>query len=173
MTMTIPQTAVASAMPTGLPGQVLRGKPDTAISEEDTNEIPFGLFVVQGDADDGALLPSAYTDRLKGLVVLYHGLERTAELGDTGIKPGAVFGILSEGRALVQVPHGSVDPTSEVHVQAIAETNYPAGTVRSNKSTNKTIDITGLARFLTSGDAGDIVELEFDLTNVGLAVAGS
>lgn len=174
----MPQTAVEDRMTPGIVGQVAtaHGMADasmgTATSEEETAGIPVGRFVVQGAADDGALLPSAQADVLKGVACFSHEFERSTELNDDlDLAPGTTFGVLLTGPVTV-APTTAAAPGDEVHVQMVAEGGHPAGAVRATASVNKTVDISAFARWrTTAASGGDKCILEIDMTNAALAAA--
>lgn len=176
MTMDVPQTAVNSAMAIGIPGQLADFQSnadavvDTGTSEETSANIPFGVFVQHGTADDGVLLISGAGPDLAGIVVHSHSFERLTELADDGLKPGATFGVLKKGRVFVTV-NTDVLMTDEVHVQTVADTGKTVGSVGKAADTGKSTDISGLARWKRSALAGEIAVLEIDMTNIGLATA--
>jgi hypothetical protein len=174
----MPQTEVESTMPIGIAGQLAdlwtdeNGDVVSATSEEASAEIPFGVCVQHGTADDGVLKLTAIDDVLAGVVVHSHHFAKPYELGDTGLKPGVTFGLLRKGRIIV-LPEDAVTPASTVHVRAVATGNEVAGAFRGTAQGTDTIEITAFAKWRTTADAGEPAVLEVDFTNVALADADS
>lgn len=182
----MPQSAVADKMAVGIVGQVatlqgsLNATIDTGTSEESTTGISPGRFVVQGTADDGCKLPTATSDKLKGVALFSHEYERTVELdADLNFKPGTTMGLLVTGPVYV-APTSDVAPGDEVHVytENITGTGttenpqFHAGDVDKAGSAGKSLDISAFAQWkTTAAAAGDVCILFVDLTNVALASA--
>lgn len=172
------QTAVETRYPIGIAGQLADlhtaefGDVVHAVSEEASAEIPFGVMVKQGTADDGVLLLSANDDNIKGIVVHGHHFSKPVELGDTGLKPGISFGILRKGRIFV-VAKTNVTPASEVHVRAVVAGAEVKGEFRGTSDGTDTIDITGFAKWVTSASSGEVAILEIDMSQSALATADS
>lgn len=172
------QTAIETTMPIGVAGQLAdlwteeNGDVVSGTSEEETAEIPFGVMVAQGAADDGVLALAATDDVLAGVVVFSHVYAKPYELGDVGLKPGVTMGLLRKGRIIV-FPEDAVTPESTVHVRAVAIGEEVAGAFRGSPQGTDTIEITAFAKWRTTGGDGDPAVLEVDLTNVALADADS
>lgn len=174
--MSAPQTSVENAPDIGIVGQLADfhtsadGDVVSRTSEETSATIAFGLFVKHGTADEGVGVVSATSNLLEGIAVHGHGFEPGKEVDATtgALLPKATFGVLRRGRAFVKAV-GSVTPASEVHVRASG--TGVAGSVQAAADATHTIDISPFARFVTSGDDGDVVVLEIDMTNVALATA--
>ena len=173
--MTAPQLAVGTPE-IGVPGQIpsLRGLQDatinTALNEEASAGMPFGIFVREGAADEGALLLSATSQRLKGVVVHHNSYARPYEVDTDGIQPGTHFGLLFHGPILVTV-EDAVTPASEVHVRAVATGGEQKGAVRGTADSTDCIDASGFCRFLTTAGAGELAVLMVDMVNSGLQAA--
>lgn len=177
MTMPVPQTAVLTSQDFGVPGQLadFQSASDAIVDmaiNTDTVDMSFGMVVKQGTSDDGALVPSSQADLLKGIVVQANDFERLTQLNSDGITPGTPFGLLKRGRVWV-LPYTDITPTSEVHVQVIANTGHPVGTIRGTADTGKTLDITAFAKWLTTATvaSGNPAKLDIDFTNVSLATS--
>lgn len=145
------------------------------ISEEASAEIPFGVMVARGTADNGALklhTSSAAMDGILAGVVLHsNAYNKTNELGTTGLKPGIIMNVLRKGRVWVQVEE-AVTPASVVKVRAVASGGEVAGAFRDTADSTDCVDISRMARYLTSAGAGELAVLELDLTGtVTLGVA--
>lgn len=172
----IPQTQVDATQPIGIVGQLADfqsnadASVDTATSEEATASIPFGVFVAEGDADDGAVLMSGAGDVIKGIVTHGHGFERLTELASDGLKPLTTFGVLAKGRIYV-IANTDIAKGDEVHVCHTANTGYTIGQAGNAGVTNKTLDISAWARWKTTGVKGTVLVLEIDLANRALTTA--
>lgn len=168
------QTEVSARMPIGIPGQLADlhtaefGDVVSAVNEEAAAEIPFGVMVKQGTDDDDVKLLAATNDPIKGVVVFGHNFDNPVQRGSTGLKPGVHFGILRKGRIFVTT-EDAVTPLSEVHVRAVAAGAEVKGAFRGTADGADTIDITGLAKWVTSAGAGEIAILEIDMTQSSLA----
>jgi hypothetical protein len=180
------QTEVLSAMPIAVPGMLADLHTDedgdvvSAFNEEASDEIPFGVMVKGGTADDSVKNLATTADLLKGVVVFANYFDKPIQLGDTGLKPGVAFGLLRRGHIYVRV-EDAVTPASEVHVRvttggsngygdAGAET---AGAFRGSDDGGDTIDITAFAKYLTSADVGEIAVVSIDMDNASLSTADS
>jgi hypothetical protein len=174
------QDEVATAPDVGVAGDIAdlntakNGVIDSATSEEASAEIPFGTMVIQGTADNGAkqLHTSAAVSEqlLLGIAVRSHDFAVGSELGDTGLKPGATFGVLKKGRAWVAV-EDAVAPGDPVRVRAVVAGNEVKGAFLTAADSTDAIDISAFAKWRTSADAGDLAVVEIDMTNSALAVA--
>ena len=166
--MTAPQTSVSS-MARGFAGLVSDSSRDSNVrsyvSEEASAEIPFGTFVKQGAADNGALKMTAQTDAtIIGLVVHSHAYAKDTELGDTGLKPGVTLSVLTRGRAFVLCEQ-AVTPATPVFIRGVAAGAEVAGSVRSDADVNDAVDASAWARFLETTTGAGFAEIEFDVNN--------
>lgn len=150
------------------------------VSEEASAEIPFGRMVKAGtDAKDVKLM-TATNNKLVGISMFNQCYAKPQELGDLGMKPKMVFNVLNKGRIFVRV-EDAVTPASEVHVRAItggtngygASGAESAGAFRGTADSTDTIDISAFAKFMGAAAAGELVELEIDMTNASQALADS
>lgn len=179
MTMIVPQQTVTTTQVLGMPGDFadMHSKTNSRVESgvnADSVNLPFGSFVKRGTADGDAKLPSSQADILFGIVTLANSFARASELASTGITPGTNFGVGAIGEWLV-LPGTDITPASEVHVQVVAEGGHPAGTIRGTASAAKTLDLTGLAKWLTSATvaSGNPAVLQINMTNIALATADS
>lgn len=176
--MSNPQTTVTAAPEIGMPGQIACNPGDAVVrskfSEEASASLPFGVMLMAGTNDNGAKNFTANTGRCVGVTVFNQGFERTRQLDDNGIRPGVSVGLLEIGSIFVRV-QDAVTPASQVHVRAVigAGPGDVLGQFRGAKDGAETIDITAFARYKTSAGAGEIAEVEIDLTNQALQVADS
>lgn len=137
-------------------------------SEEASAEIAFGRAVKFGTNINGVLLPTAETDLIAG--ILMHSNEYTrgfdgADLGTTGVKPGAKMNVLRRGRILVKCKSVVVANVSRLWVRAVAGAppEYLGGLEDADDSTDM-IDCTAQGVFRESGAVDDLVILEVDFT---------
>jgi len=174
------QDAVATSPAVGVAGDIAdlstvkSGLIDAATSEEASAEIPFGTMVIQGTGDHGCLKlhtsAAAMEQLLLGIAVRSHDFARGSELGDTGLKPGATFGVGRRGRFWV-VPEDAVAPGDPVRVRAVVAGNEVKGAFLTAADSTDAIDISAFAQWKTSADAGELAVVEIDMTNSALAVA--
>lgn len=162
------QTSVALRMTAAYPGMISDSHMDSNVrsyvSEEASAEIPFGVFVKQGTADEGCLLLTAITDKVIGVVVHSHAYAKTEELGTTGLKPKVTLGVMTRGRIWCYVEE-AVTPASSVLIRAIAAGAEKAGATRDTADASDLIDASKWARFLGTTTGAGIVEVEFDVNN--------
>lgn len=162
------QTSITTRMAKGFPGMISDASRDTNIrsyvSQEASAEIPFGVFVGQGSDDDGMVLLAATTDKVIGLLTHSNAYAKDIELGDVGLKPTVVGGVMSRGRAFVYVEE-AVTPASPVLIRAIAVNPERAGATRDTADASDTIDASKWARFIETATGAGFVEIEFDVNN--------
>lgn len=132
------------------------------VNEEATAEMPFGVLVVQGTADGDALLPTA-TDQPLGVVVHSHRYAKDGELGDDGVKPNAMIGVLRRGTIWVQ-PEETVAPGDAVRVRLTAGASEQVGAFRTTADGTDCAVITN-AEWLTSGTSTTPALLEIDMNH--------
>lgn len=171
------QTAVNKAPAVGRPGEpadqatACDGQVVTATSEEASAEIPFGLMVQVSttNSDYGAKLITGTGNKLLGITVRAHDFSDT-DLGVTGLRPGSTFGVARTGRWFV-VLEENVTPTSAVRVRCAGTGTI--GAFRTTADSTNCLDLSPFAKWVRTSLAADGVgELEIDLTNAALAVAG-
>lgn len=183
------QTTVDTKPALGIPGQLatFKAQDDASVASKQSFEasasIPFGVFVKDDSAangDDAVKLITTTADLLAGVTVFSQNFNHNHQVDANGdIVPGVFFGVLEEGDIFVLV-EDAVTPASEVHVRAIigGTNGYGAagaenhGAVRGTADSTDCIDVTSIARFKTSADAGGIAVLSWrGTTNRGLALA--
>lgn len=137
--LSMPQTSVATTPDAGIPGQIAEsawGEPLSLLNEEESAEIAFGLLLKRGTADGTCKLLSATSDTPVGLSVHSHGYAAGVEVGDTGVKPAFMLGVMSKGSAFVFVEDAVTEEGDEVHVRAVASDGQPAGSFRATVDGN-------------------------------------
>lgn len=155
-------TRQAIAVPGLLADNTLTKDCLTATSEESSAQIPFGVMVGRGSADDGVLKLATTSDVLAGVVVFGQSYDHGTELGSTGFLPKTTFNILNEGRIYVQVEE-NVTPASRVFVRAVATGLEVAGAFRDTQDGSDCIEITDYARYLTTTLAGGLAVLDISM----------
>lgn len=140
------------------------------VNAEASAEMPFGTMVKQGTDPHEVLLCTATTNKFAGVVVFNHCYAKPNELGDDGLKPKVAFNILNKGRIFVR-PEDAVTPVSAVRVRCVAGGGEVAGAFRAAADGTDCVDISKYARWLRSADAGELCEVEIDMTNAAEGVA--
>lgn len=176
------QTTVAAKMTIAYPGLISDAAHNkdvaSAVSEEASAEIAFGRMVKKGTADSGALIPTANTNRMLGVVVHSHAYEKDQELGDTGLKPKITMGVMRHGRIFVEVDE-DVTPTDAVRLRCDTNGGTVPGVFCKSASAGHTLNLSPLAAWVSSsfaytppgGSATKVAELELDITNISAATA--
>jgi hypothetical protein len=171
--MGVPFTSVQQSTAGVFAGMLADGHPtefDSFVSEEASAEIPFGVMVKQGTADNGALKLTATSNKLVGLVVHTHGYAKDNELGSTGLKPKTTLKVLTKGRAWVKVEE-AVTPSSAVKVRAVASGGEVAGAFRDTADSTDCIDCSAFMRYVTSAAADGFAMVDIDMSGRNDAVA--
>lgn len=135
---------------------------ESMVSEEASAEIPFGHMVVQGTADDQALLPSGASDVLVGVVLHSHAYAKDDDLGTTGLKPKTHLNVLRRGRVWVRVEE-ACSPGDTPHVRYAGAGDL--GAFRVSAVGGETIDASAYGVFRTSAGANELALLELDMAN--------
>lgn len=139
-------------------------------SKEASAEIAFGRCVKpEGSTDDaGALFPTAESDVIVGITVHSnaYAVGTGGNLGDTGMKPGAIMNVLRKGRIWARCEDGCSAFTDRLWVRAVGSTppEYLGGCTADDDGTD-TIDCTKQGVWLTTAAAGELAVLEVDFTN--------
>ncbi len=167
--MAIPQTSVSVTPTLGKAGLIADMNPNndvrSYVNGESSAEIPFGVMVAQGTADEEARLCT--TGDTSPLFVGVHVYNPSAPkpyvLGDTGIKINMSMGVMQKGVIWVPVEE-AVTPASAVLVRIIAEGSEVAGAFRDTADASDCIDISAWARFVSSTTGAGLAQLQFDVT---------
>jgi hypothetical protein len=130
-----------------------------------TDEMAFGHAVkFEGSSEDqGALHPTAETSVICGIVVHSHAYADD-ELGDVGVKPGAVLNILRRGKIWVRVPTGCA-PGDRLWVRAVAGGGEEIGSCENADDSTDTVDCTNQGVFLTTAAADGLALLSVCFDN--------
>lgn len=177
--MAAQQTSVSDRNAAAFPGMLDQSCPNNEIrsywNSEASAEIPFGVAVIHGTAEDFAALKchtsgaAVVSAGLAGIVVHSHGYSRDSELGTTGLKPGVMMGLLRKGRIWVS-PEDAVDPMDAVRVRCVVAGSEVAGAFRAAADSTDCVALpTTMARWLTSCGAGGLALLEFDILGTPVA----
>jgi hypothetical protein len=137
----------------------------SGFSEEASAEIPFGVAVARGTADDGVKLPAASTAKIRGVVVHSHAYDKDQELGDTGIKPKCQISVGRRGRFLVTVEEAVIPGDRAFIRYATGDGGSQKGAWRKSAVAGETIDVTAEAEFQTTASAAGLAVVEVDFTN--------
>lgn len=144
-------------------------------SEETVNDILPGTFVMQGTNTFGVKNAATTGAKLKGVATFNHSYAPFVQLGaDNGYKPNITFGVAEEGHIRVLCEVATV-PGDEVHVRVVTNGTGKLilGAITPTADAGKTLDISAFCRILIPGDATTAPVIDFDMTNVALAVADS
>jgi hypothetical protein len=139
---------------------------DLAVAESDTNlalasvqahvgtiEIPYGRAVVKGTADRSGILPTATGQTFVGVAERVHSDADPQDASVDAIKPLSTFTVVTKGTMLVEVENAVTAFASAFFVFS----GVNAGKFRSDATG---ADAVPRGRYLTSGAAGSLVELE-------------
>lgn len=103
----MPQTSVSASMPKAFPGMKGDSRKDghdrSYYNSEASAEMPFGICVAQGSADDAAILPAAASAKLVGVIIHSHTYDSRVDFGTTGLKPKTTLSVMSKGSIWVLV----------------------------------------------------------------------
>lgn len=158
------QTEISNTMSAGYAGMLVGSNHDidSGFSEEASAEIPFGVGVARGTADDGVKLPGASTDSVRGVVSHSHAYDKTRELGDTGLKPKTQINVVRRGKIRVIVEE-AVAPGDRAYVRYAG--SGQKGAWRKTEVAGETLDCTAEASFITTTAINGVAILEVDFTN--------
>jgi hypothetical protein len=163
------QTSYGTTMPAAFSGQLADNSANECIAMYNgaAAEIAFGRAVKFGAADYEAILPSAETDKIVGIVVHSHAYTKGftgAELGSTGVVENGNLTVLRKGRIWV-IAEDAVTRGDRLWVRAVAggDPEFLGGLLNADDSTD-TIDCTNQGVWLTSASAGGLALLEVDFT---------
>lgn len=161
------QSSYTDRFTKAFPGMRQHGGPflcDTAIQEESSAEIPFGVMVKRGSVERTAKLVAGSSDKLFGVLQHSHAYD-TTELGTVGVKPGAMLNIIRQGRCTVRT-ETSVVPGDRAFIRyAAGAGGSQLGAFRNAAVAGETIDATGCVEFLEAASAGGVVTVWVDMLN--------
>ncbi len=119
------------------------------------SNLEFGLGVKKGTSDNQFAPLAAAADKFEGVLIHRH-----REEGDLLDKQAV--SVLRRGRIYVLVEEAVVKGDA-AFVRAVATTGERAGAFRKSADGTDTIDLTGVAVFKTSAEAGELAILEVNL----------
>lgn len=162
------QLSYPKTMPIGFAGMKADATDDTCVSKvnaEATAEIPFGVGVIRGAADNQAVLPGAAGDSAKffGIVVHSHNYAKPYQLGAVGILPKNMMSVMAVGRIMVQVEEAVVAGDRGFMRIAAGAGGTQKGAWRKSADTATAIEILG-TRFVTSAAAAGLAVIEVNVT---------
>jgi hypothetical protein len=145
--------------------------PDDALSQDDashnaesgTTSLYFGTFVKRGTSGVGSKRIAGSTDYPYGVLMFKHTYDIRRELhADTGGPlPGVDIEVRRWGRAAMRC-EGSPTPGSKVHMRHTSGAGGTVlGAVRADAVAGETMDLTGMAEFVTAAENGFAV-VEFN-----------
>lgn len=144
---------------------------DTALQQETSAEVPFGVMVKRGTVDRSCKNLSAANDKLFGVVQHSHAISKE-ELGTLGVKPGSMLDIMRQGRITV-LAETNIAPGDRAHVRyAPGAGGTTLGAFRNAAVSNETIDVTGLVEFEETASAGQPVTIWLDMLNANAGADG-
>lgn len=119
----------------------------------EASDIPFGVAVVYGTADDQATLPGAAAEAadIVGITLRTQSVENTVD--DTSVyREGRAMSVLVDGRMFIAAPDGS---TAGAPVYVVPVT----GVITSDAATGANVELPN-ARFVRTAAAGGITEIQ-------------
>lgn len=155
----------------GHPGQIATlGEAEIrSLRNGESAAVPFGIAVKKGVADEDFKLLTSGTEDVVGVIAHSHAIDEFGLTDGQGIAAGRVGNVLTEGEVVVVVEE-AVTPTDPVFVRFTATGDFPqVGGFRKSADTAKARRMFG-ARYLTSGGAGELVKLSFDVATEALSV---
>lgn len=172
------QSSVSDKPAIGRAGQIADSGRDKVarsyVNAEASAEMPFGVMLARGTGDQDALLPhtsaAAMADAFIGVLVFNHAYAKDGELGDTGLKPNVQLSVLTHGRVLVTT-EDAVSPGDPVRVRVVTAGMEVAGAFRTAQDLTDCVDISTMARWVTSAGAGELAVLELNMTFAQSGVA--
>lgn len=131
---------------------------------EGAANIPFGVGLKKGSADDGYVLPAAGGDLIDGIAIHTHAVDTIGLSGlspsDAGLQPKQTFAVLRRGYIWVKVEEAVVrDDTA--FCRYATGTGTQLGAWRKSADTSTAAIVKG-ARYMTSAAAGGYAILFFD-----------
>lgn len=152
----------------------------TRFNAEASANIPFGYAVKYGTLERDALLPSAATSKLQGIVMRTQAMEESgpfSELVDNSgvpaVKPSGKLSVAHEGIFWVVCEDGC-NPGDRLHVRWETGTDTKIGSLRSTADSTHTIDCSNNGKWLSVATAGNVAKLQIDFTAMpGTPTAGN
>ncbi len=134
-------------------------------NSESSAQMPFGIMVCFGAADDAAILPVDGTTKHVGVVIATQVYDPTLDLGTTGILPKRMISLLRKGRIWVQVEE-AVAPGDPVFIRhSTGAGGSQKGAFRKSSDSSTATDLTKKAVFLSTAGAAGLALVDIDMTN--------
>ena len=161
------QTSYSIDMLVAFAGQLADLNDNEAVSGnlEGAINIPFGIGLKKGAADDGYVVPSGSTDVCNGISVHTHAIDNIGLSGlspaTAGIQPGEMFTVLRRGYIYVKVEEAVVrgDPVFMRYAAGAGGTIL--GSFRKSADTATAALVKG-AQYLSTAASGGIAKIFFD-----------
>lgn len=177
MSVTSVQTTYGTRLTQALEGALADNGAYDAVAlynAEASANISFGKAVKFGATDSAALLPSAETDKIVG-IVLRHDAYSVGPDGDlitsgtewtNGLRPGAMMSVLRQGR-MWAIARTAVTPGDRLWVRAVSSQtgNEFLGGLEDADDSTDTIDCTAQGVWRSTAAAGSLAVLEVDFRN--------
>jgi hypothetical protein len=167
-TTSMSQTAYTTYMTAAFPGMLADIGENSILSyvnEEATANLPFGVALAKGTADNQFLAMVNGSSVIIGVSVHTHQVDPgqvASSPAGAGIPPKYAAGVLTRGRIYVQVEE-AVTPASSVYVRHTSGAGgTQKGAIRASADTATAVAWTA-ARFLTSAGAAGFAVLEVNL----------
>ncbi len=141
----------------------------TYVSGEASNQLPWGVMLMQGATDTAALLLTAgNVGKLIGIATYSAATQINTEMGSVadvggriGILPGVQLGVSRRGRLWVQVEE-AVTPASPVRVRCTVAGNGTGSFRTTSAGAGLSYNLVG-CRYLDTAVANGICRVEFDM----------
>lgn len=146
-----------------------RSQCDSKYNAETSAEIPFGVGVVRHSSDEDNAVVKPHTSAaaaaplFAGVVVHSHDYSPDIEIGSTGVKAKMTMSVLQKGRIYV-LPEENVTPGDAVRMRVVVAGNEVAGSFRTTADSTDCINLSKVARWVTTGSTSVPAVLEIDIT---------
>jgi hypothetical protein len=167
------QTSVADAMTIGFPGLLADGTNlkncDSKYNAEASAELPWGCGVVRHSSDEDNAVVKPHTSAaaaaplFAGVLAHSHDYAPDIEVGTTGPKSKVTCSVLTHGRIYV-LPEENVTPGDAVRMRVVTAGAEVAGKFRTTADGTDCINLSKIARWVTTGSSTVPAILEIDLT---------
>jgi hypothetical protein len=161
------QTSYSFDMAVAFAGQLANNQNYRAVSGnlEGAANIPFGIGLKKGAADDGYVPPSGSTDLIEGIAIHTHAIDTIGLSGlapaTAGVQPKEMFTVLRSGEIYVLVEEAVVAHDPVFCRYAAGGGGTQLGAFRKSADTATAALVKG-AKYLTSAGIGGIAKLAFD-----------
>lgn len=146
---TIPDGQTA-APPAGTIGDLAPHYIKSCVNAEGANEIPFGVLVMKGTGDDDAVQFDSDSGIPLGIVTRQNAYAVDGEVGDTGLKPGAMMGVMFSGTVYAYFEE-AVTKGGTVRVRTTAGAGEVLGALRTTADSTDAAVVTGIEALESAG----------------------